>query len=178
MSRSWSHGKFARRAGLRLTLAVLLGAAACGPATSESATEHPGAGPATEGADGGAADSDVPAEESVVERTRLASCVIHAGAAEARGSGGLLQTASCSYNAECFAHPGGQTEPTDGFVDLACEWDRCECTIESAVPGSTPVRFRFQASEPCGNADLAQQLLLEHCMVGMELAGDAGQQGQ
>jgi hypothetical protein len=175
MSRSWSHGKFARTAGFRLALAVLLGTTACGPATSESATEHPGAAPATAGADGGTVDSDVPAEESLVERPHLANCVIHAGAAEARGSGGVPQTAVCNYNAECFAHPGGQTEPTDGFVYLACEWDRCECTIESAVPGSTPVRFRFQAPEPCGNADLAQQLLLEHCMVGMELAGDAEQ---
>ncbi len=156
-----------------LILTIALGATACGPASPEPATARPGEGPAAEDAGGGAVDAGIPAEDSLVERPHLASCVIHAGASESRATEGVLQTASCAYNAECFAQPGGRTEPTDGFVDLACEWDRCECTIESAVPGSTPVRFRFQAPEPCGDADLAQRLLLEHCMTGMELAEES-----
>ena len=153
--------------------ALVLGIAACGSATGEPSSANPGGGAGVAGIDAGPDDDGVPAEASIIERPRLAHCVLHAGSMHASSTDGVLQSASCAYNAECFAHPGSATEPTDGFVDLACEWDQCVCTVESAVPGSTPVRFGFRAPEPCAHADLAARLFGEHCMVGMELEDGA-----
>jgi len=77
----------------------------------------------------------------------------------------------CHQNAECTAVPGsGMLEPTDGFIDMACDGAACECAVEGGVEGSERHVTPFTIDGVCAGADRAQSLFTEYCMAGSEFA--------
>jgi hypothetical protein len=166
-----------RHLALALVALVPLAGAACtsAPPASPNAVGGPRAI-----AIRAAASSDA----SAPARPVFAQCVLHAGGGDAtvhrtRKPGeppdaGVIEAAvaRCWFNAECVAMHGHVT-PTDGFVDLACAGTRCRCVLHSvAQPRDPDVVESFEASDPCGDATRARELLLARCMTGMSMAPD------
>ncbi len=108
-------------------------------------------------------------------RPVFSNCVLHAGEAHSkqhqsfgpgRQPGATAKEASCSFNAECIARHGEETEG-DGFVYLACTEGDCSCRLEPVTPPASAVTFEFRAS--CVTSDDAERLLVEHCLKGMHV---------
>ena len=106
---------------------------------------------------------------------RLSPCVLHAGSASVKTRNereldgtlnAIIEDARCYFNAECIARHGERTAG-DGFVYLACVNGDCSCRIEQDTPPSPPIAFQFRAT--CTTDARAKQLLLDHCLKGMNV---------
>jgi hypothetical protein len=73
---------------------------------------------------------------------------------------------SCAINADCIAQQG-KTTPGDGTVVMECERGECSCRLEALVPPNAVVEFHFAAT--CSSPDVMQQLMREHCLIGMDV---------
>jgi len=100
----------------------------------------------------------------------LENCLMHAGGGRSRREAGVMRV-RCHQNAECTAVPGsGMLEPTDGFIDMACDGSACECAVEGGAEGSERHVTAFTIDGVCATADRAQSLFAEYCMAGSEFA--------
>src|SRR3954471_5795946 len=106
-----------------------------------------------------------------------APCVLHAGESHTHRReilkpkgrpGGVVESASCSFNAECVWAPG-KTSPGDGNVGVECGKRRCTCIGTLLSTPEIRKIFRFESDVPCSTAEQAQHLLVEHCTTGMKI---------
>lgn len=113
----------------------------------------------------------------------LENCVLHAGNVQTNRvrqklSDGTIGpatiTSSCDFNAECVARHG-KTSPTDGFADLECLDFKCTCKVNAIR--QTPIVFSFTTTVSCSTQEIAQSLLIEHCMAGMSFVPARKPQG-
>ena len=84
--------------------------------------------------------------------------------AEPRRSG--TSEPSCAINADCIGQQG-KTTPGDGTVVMECERGECSCRLEALAPPQRIVEFRFSAT--CSSPEVMQQLMREHCLIGMDV---------
>lgn len=80
---------------------------------------------------------------------------------------------SCTINASCIQQQG-VIDPRDGSVYMDCKDGRCLCHLESHTPPRAVVEFEFAAS--CASVEVMQQLMRDHCLAGMEVLPEAGNQ--
>lgn len=73
---------------------------------------------------------------------------------------------SCAINADCIAQQG-KTAPGDGTVVMECERGECSCRLEALAPPQRIVEFSFVAR--CTTPKVMQQLIKDHCLVGMDV---------
>jgi len=116
----------------------------------------------------------------VVPRFGITSpCVLHAGDSQAERReritpSGQVQmvvaTGTCSFNAECVREQGRESEG-DGDVELDCHDRSCSCSLRRWSPPEKTMSFSFQIGEICATADMAEQLLRDHCMPGLTVSG-------
>jgi hypothetical protein len=122
-----------------------------------------------------------PATASFATAVRITSpCLLHAGEVdvhrrEQRGPGGqvvrVTESSSCSMDAECVEEQGKRTQG-DGFVALVCKARSCKCSIERAGPPAKKRSLRFSIDDSCTSVEKAKALIVERCMVGMQLVAD------
>jgi hypothetical protein len=106
-----------------------------------------------------------------------APCVLHAGDSHhnrreirnANGEpGGVVESASCSFNAECVEEVG-KVSAGDGDVGIDCTDRRCTCRQTILSSPTTPTTFTFESDAPCSTTEEARRLLVENCMKGMKV---------
>jgi hypothetical protein len=117
--------------------------------------------------------------DSGVAADITAPCVLHAGDSrrhrrevlEPKGKvGSVVETARCSFNAECIWIQG-RASPGDGNVELDCVERRCTCRRTPLSASARAPTIRFQLDVPCGTEDQAERLLIERCMAGLKITG-------
>ena len=112
---------------------------------------------------------------AVSPRPHLAHCVLHSGSSSSSGgSNGAPATRRCDLDAECIAHPGGATEPTDGFIGLVCEGRQCRCTTEWVGEDAPRYEEAFEL-DACVDDDTTHRVFFERCLAGSELAPPAAE---
>jgi hypothetical protein len=82
---------------------------------------------------------------------------------------------SCAIGANCIAQQGVAT-PGDGGVLMTCERGQCSCHLEALTPPHTVVDFRFAAK--CSSPEAMRQLILDHCLAGMDVEDPAHLPGE
>lgn len=84
---------------------------------------------------------------------------------DTRHSSGATEP-SCIIGANCIGQQG-VTTTGDGAVLMKCERGQCSCHLEALAPPHTVVEFQFAAG--CSSPEVMRQLILDHCLAGMDV---------